>query len=108
MFNFGIVCSAKYDSLPYEAVIRRLASTFTEMEIQNEYLSKEGTSESEGRRSIGDLLEIVREDLNNYNECMIPVGKSLLQCEWVLVNHCRRCEHDQHETISISPKPTTC
>lgn len=81
MFNFGIVCSAKYDSLPYEAVIRRLASTFTEMEIQNEYLSKEGTSESEGRRSIGDLLEIVREDLNNYNECMIPVGKSLLQCE---------------------------
>jgi hypothetical protein len=73
IFNFGIVCHAKFDCLPYEAVIRRLASTFTEMETQNEYLSKEEGSED--RRSIGDLLEIVREDLNNYNECMIPVGE---------------------------------
>jgi len=75
IFNFGIVCLAAYDSIPYEAVIRRLAATFTEMEVQNQYLSLEGTIESKGRRSIGALLEIIREDLNNYNECMIPVGK---------------------------------
>jgi hypothetical protein len=66
---------AAYDSIPYEAVIRRLATTFTEMEVQTQYLSLEGTVESKGRRSIGALLEIIREDLNNYNECMIPVGK---------------------------------
>lgn len=76
IFNFGIVCAADYESVPYEAVIRRLATTFTEMEVQNQYLSLEGTVESKGRRSIGALLEIIREDLNNYNECMIPVGKS--------------------------------
>jgi hypothetical protein len=78
IFNFGIVCLAKYDSNPYEAVIRRLATTFTEMEIQSQYLSLEGTAESKGRRSIGALLEIIREDLNNYNECMIPVGTLVL------------------------------
>lgn len=78
IFNFGIVCLAAYDSIPYEAVIRRLATTFTEMEIQNQYLSLEGTIESKGRRSIVALLEIIREDLNNYNECMIPVGKFLV------------------------------
>lgn len=74
IFNFGIVCLASYDAIPYEAVVRRLATTFTEMEVQNQYLSLEGTVESKGRRSIGALLEIIREDLNNYNECMIPVG----------------------------------
>lgn len=29
-----------------------------------------------GRRPIASLLEIIKEDLNNYGECMIPVGKS--------------------------------
>lgn len=75
IFNFGIVTSTKHDMIPYEAVVRRLATTFTEMEIQTEFLSQEGSAEGEGRRSIGALLEIIREDLNNYNECMIPVGK---------------------------------
>ena len=77
MFNFGLVVKAAYDTIPYEAVVRRLAITFTEMEIQNQYLSLEGTSESKGRRSIEALLEIIREDLNNYNECMIPVGEAI-------------------------------
>jgi hypothetical protein len=60
---------------PYEAVVRRLASTFTEMEIQNQFLSQEDLSTSKDRRSIAALIEIIKEDLNNYNECMIPVGK---------------------------------
>ncbi|EPE24669.1 hypothetical protein GLAREA_08522 [Glarea lozoyensis ATCC 20868] len=71
MFNFGIVIGVEVDKTPYEAVVRRLASTFTEMEIQNQYLSQEKTEG--GRRSIAALLEIIKEDLNNYNECMIPV-----------------------------------
>src|SRR5580700_10279024 len=52
MFNFGLIVKANYDTIPYEAVVRRLAITFTEMEIQNQYLSLEGTLESRGRRSI--------------------------------------------------------
>lgn len=73
------------DQIPYERVVRRLAVTFAEMEKQNEYLSRDAGAgvgllgdEIEGlggRRPIGSLLEIIREDLNNYGECMIPVGE---------------------------------
>ncbi|KAH8597472.1 nitrogen permease regulator 2-domain-containing protein [Bisporella sp. PMI_857] len=73
IFNFCIVIDADADKIPYESVVRRLASTFTEMEIQNEFLSKEDPSNSQDRRSIAALLEIIKEDLNNYSECMIPV-----------------------------------
>ncbi|KAH6711638.1 nitrogen permease regulator 2 [Leptodontidium sp. MPI-SDFR-AT-0119] len=73
MFNFCIVLGVEVDKTPYEAVVRRLASTFTEMEVQNEYLSQEDYSNSQERRSIAALIEIIKEDLNNYNECMIPV-----------------------------------
>tara|TARA_R110002060_G_scaffold48821_2_gene59805 strand:- start:157 stop:627 length:471 start_codon:yes stop_codon:yes gene_type:complete len=76
MFNFCIVIGVEVDKTPYESVVRRLASTFTEMEIQNEYLSQEDYSNSQERRSIAALIEIIKEDLNNYNECMIPVGES--------------------------------
>ena len=75
MFNFCIVICTDVDKTQYEAVVRRLASTFTEMEIQNEFLSQEDFSNSQDRRSIAALIEIIKEDLNNYNECMIPVGK---------------------------------
>lgn len=74
MFNFCIVISTDVDKTPYEAVVRRLASTFTEMEIQNGFLSQEDVPNSQDRRSIAALIEIIKEDLNNYNECMIPVG----------------------------------
>ncbi|KAG9238072.1 nitrogen permease regulator 2 [Amylocarpus encephaloides] len=73
MFNFGLVIGVDVDKTPYEAVVRRLASTFTEMEIQNQFLSLEESESGKGRRSIAALLEIIKEDLNNYNECMIPV-----------------------------------
>lgn len=55
--------------------MRRLAVTFAEMEKQNEYLSRDQSGSNDGgRRPIGSLLEIIKEDLNNYGECMIPVG----------------------------------
>jgi hypothetical protein len=80
--------------------VRRLASTFAEMEKQNEYLSRSevrdgacfaGEDDGGGgnveeddrdcdeygaRRPIESLLEIVKEDLNNYGECMIPVDEA--------------------------------
>lgn len=92
IFNFGLVVEADIDQIPYERVVRRLASTFAEMEKQNEYLSQgEGkalltssssytkllgsTVDVSSRRPIEGLLEIIKEDLNNYGECMIPVGE---------------------------------
>ena len=81
IFNFGLLVEADVDHVPYERVVRRLATTFSEMEKQNEYLSQgearpdDGGEQLAGRRPIESLLEIVKEDLNNYGECMIPVGR---------------------------------
>ena len=67
IFNFGIVIDADDDQGPYERVVRRLASTFAEMEKQNEFLSREeqrSTQQTQrgkfantaGRGGIGEIL----------------------------------------------------
>lgn len=86
IFNFGLVLDADEDQMPYERVVRRLASTFSEMEKQNEYLSQNegrgcgplgcGIGGGGGRRPIDSLLQIVKEDLDTYGECMIPVDEA--------------------------------
>ncbi|KAH6609183.1 hypothetical protein Trco_002529 [Trichoderma cornu-damae] len=79
IFNFGLLVDAECDQTPYERVVRCLADTFAEMEKQNEYLSlsEAKSPEADGaRRPIESLLEIVKEDLNNYGECMIPVDEA--------------------------------
>jgi hypothetical protein len=74
IFNFGLVVENDIDQVPYERVVRRLAVTFAEMEKQSGYLSQDvDAAESQARRPIESLLEIIKEDLNNYGECMIPV-----------------------------------
>ncbi|KAL6829615.1 nitrogen permease regulator 2 domain-containing protein [Trichoderma sp. SZMC 28015] len=80
IFNFGLLVETDCDQTPFERVVRCLAETFAEMEKQNEYLSLSEAKGSEGgdgvRRPIESLLEIVKEDLNNYGECMIPVDEA--------------------------------
>ncbi|KAI4594490.1 Nitrogen permease regulator 2 [Pestalotiopsis sp. 9143b] len=76
IFNFGLVVESDCDVIPYERLVRRLAITFAEMEKQGGYLSSEGKVVNDGRRPIESLLEIVKEDLNNYGECMIPVDEA--------------------------------
>ncbi|KAI0870447.1 nitrogen permease regulator 2-domain-containing protein [Hypoxylon argillaceum] len=75
IFNFGLVIESDVDHIPYERLVRRFALTFAEMERQNCYLSTEGHAD-DGRRPIESLLEIVKEDLNNYGECMIPIDEA--------------------------------
>ncbi|KAI1074883.1 nitrogen permease regulator 2 [Whalleya microplaca] len=72
IFNFGLVVESDADQIPFERLVKRLAVTFAEMERQHGYLSSDGQVD-DGRRPIESLLEIVKEDLNNYGECMIPV-----------------------------------
>ncbi|EFX03550.1 nitrogen permease regulator [Grosmannia clavigera kw1407] len=57
IFNFGIVVESGDDQGPYEQVVRRLASTFAEMEKQNEFLSREERRE-QGRRGGGGMGEL--------------------------------------------------
>ncbi len=76
LFNFGLVVESDVDKIPYEPVVRRLAVTFAEMENQSNYLSQDAHNANDpARRPIESLLEIIKEDLNNYGECMIPVGR---------------------------------
>ena len=75
IFNFGLVVENEVDQVPYERVVRRLAVTFAEMEKQSGFLSQDTDAGDQARRPIESLLEIVKEDLNNYGECLIPVGK---------------------------------
>ena len=78
IFHFGLVVENDVDQVAYERVVRRLAVTFAEMEKQSGYLSQGvDVGENQARRPIESLLEIIKEDLNNYGECMIPVGKFL-------------------------------
>ncbi|KAL7943069.1 nitrogen permease regulator 2 domain-containing protein [Trichoderma barbatum] len=79
IFNFGLLVETDCDQTPYERVVRCLAETFAEMEKQNEYLSlseAKGPEDDGVRRPIESLLEIIKEDLNNYGECMIPVDEA--------------------------------
>ncbi|RDW87734.1 nitrogen permease regulator 2 [Coleophoma crateriformis] len=73
MFNFCIVIRVDIKPTPYKTAVRRLAGHFTEMEIQSQFLSQIDESNTQERRAIGPLLEIIKEDLNNYNECNVPV-----------------------------------
>ncbi|CAK7226785.1 Nitrogen permease regulator 2 [Sporothrix curviconia] len=50
IFNFGMVVDADDDQGPYERVVRRLASTFAEMEKQNEFLSREEQRSTQTQR----------------------------------------------------------
>ncbi|KAI1324636.1 nitrogen permease regulator 2 [Xylariaceae sp. FL0255] len=75
IFNFGLVVESDVDQIPYERLVRRLALIFAEMERQGRYLSSEGWID-DGRRPIESVLEIVKEDLNNFGECMIPIGEA--------------------------------
>lgn len=99
IFNFGLVIESDVDHIPYERLVRRFAVTFAEMERQNRYLSSEGRADDDGRRPIESLLEIVKEDLNNYGECMIPIGR----CSPILCSpshmHTRTC------ACTIEPAP---
>lgn len=68
----------------YKSVVRKLAKLFKALEEQCGFLSREagllggeegGEDEGPGGRIYG-LIEQVLEDLNNYSECMIPIGES--------------------------------
>jgi len=107
IFNFAIVISEnETDWACYGQVVRKLGRLLRGLEEQGGFLSKEedgvwdddnvglgigvggdGTDDSMGGSGFGvgsssskvyALCEMVLEDLNNYAECMIPIGKRLV------------------------------
>ena len=97
IFNFAVVIGEnELDWACYGEVVRKLGRLLRGLEEQGGFLSREevGVWEEEDVGGLGTedgglggfgvgggskvyaLCEMVLEDLNNYAECMIPIGKS--------------------------------
>lgn len=96
IFNFAIVISEnEKDWACYSEVVRKLGRLLRGLEEQGGFLSREEDGEWEddgylgtgvgiddvgfglgGGSKVNALCEMVLEDLNNYAECMIPIGES--------------------------------
>ncbi len=78
IFNFSIVLEEEADMSSYQTVVRKLAKLFRDLEEQGEFLSRDAGSNGNGEGGkVYALCEMILEDLNNYCECMIPIGMCL-------------------------------
>lgn len=94
IFNFAVVIEESVsDWVAYGEVVRKLGRLLRGLEEQGGFVSREeedvweddkfggngGASYDVGENGSGSkvyaLCEMVLEDLNNYAECMIPIGK---------------------------------
>lgn len=72
IFNFCIVLSEEDEWGTYKSVVQKLAHLMCGLEEQSGFLSKDTSKDGEGK--VYSLCETLMEDLNNYYECMIPIG----------------------------------
>ena len=75
IFNFCIVLAEDEDFSTYKSVVHKLADLMRGLEEQGGFLSRDHSRGGEGK--VHSLCETLMEDLNNYCECMIPIGKKL-------------------------------
>ena len=75
MFNFAIVLEEDVEFARYLNMVRKVTDLFRTGEEQRGWLT--GTAKKGGRINVGDVCEMIMEDLNNYGECMIPIGACL-------------------------------
>lgn len=75
IFNFCIVLAEEDDFSTYKSVVQKIADLMHGLEEQNGFLSRDFSKNGEGK--IYSLCEMLMEDLNNYCECMIPIGMSV-------------------------------
>lgn len=87
IFNFCLVLDEEAPWASYASVIRKLARLLRNLEEQGGFLSEEEEREGVvlagevgygGGSKVFALCEMILEDLNNYCECMIPIGKGRL------------------------------
>lgn len=73
IFNFCVVLGEDDEWPSYKSVVQKLADLMCALEEQSGFLSKDESKGGEGK--VYSLCETLMEDLNNYCECMIPIGK---------------------------------
>jgi hypothetical protein len=77
IFNFCIVLAEDEEWGSFRSVVQKLADLMCGLEEQSGFLSKDTSKGGEGK--VHSLCETLMEDLNNYCECMIPIGMSLIR-----------------------------
>ena len=84
IFNFCLVLEERAAWSAYAGVVKKLARLFRNLEEQDGFLSREeekkdlivaGEEGYGGGSKVFALCEMIMEDLNNYCECMIPIGE---------------------------------
>ena len=75
IFNFCLVLPEEEDFSTYKSVAQKLADLMRGLEEQKWFLSRDRSKSGEGK--VYSLCETMMEDLNNYCECMIPIGGHL-------------------------------
>lgn len=84
IFNFCLVLDEDAPYAAYASVIRKLARLLRNLEEQGDFLSEDeerggwvvaGEVGYGGGSKVYALCEMILEDLNNYCECMIPIGE---------------------------------
>lgn len=120
IFNFAIVIGeSEPDWACYGEVVRKLGRLLRGLEEQGGFLSREevGVWDDEVKSGLGRadeehsafgvgggskvyaLCEMVLEDLNNYAECMIPIGKAYMVASHSTLTEYRRLKHHQFEAL---------
>ena len=74
LFAFALVLSISTPAHPYIPIVTKLSTLFSTLEQQSCFLSTDGSAPNTG--PVFAICEILREDLNIYSECMIPVDDS--------------------------------
>jgi len=86
IFNFCVVLEEAAPWSAYASMVKKLARLFRSLEEQTSFLSKEedrgdivmaGEEGYGGGAKVYAVCEMIMEDLNNYCECMIPLGESI-------------------------------
>lgn len=105
IFNFCLVLSEEDDFSTYKSVVQKLADLMHALEEQSQFLSRDFSKSGEGK--VYSLCEMLMEDLNNYCECMIPIGMysprwELQQLSW---RETDQSQKDELNTLNIKLFP---
>lgn len=73
IFNFCLVLAEEEEFSSFKSVVLKLVDLICGLEEQSGFLSRDRSASGTGK--IHGLCEMLMEDLNNYCECMIPIGR---------------------------------